>query len=510
MPEWEQKLTQKYSPIIAEGEHVVSTQLRQVIGMRNAFEKITAIVDTTNPSPKLEIIHTSKHAGSIASFSKDKDSCQKIADLNARQAQEWIGSDRRLHCNTFNSGPTLGLKVDRVIVKQTLQAMANVGGKETNSAFNPFRLSERANVYDGVKDVIKELSKALEKNKEFETIKTHLNPEPRGWVSKLFGINKPKGDATEEIKKLKDKGLIGEATEKILKTAIDLTNLIKDTGKASLDLENIQLSLSQKLNELATTTANLTKSEDVKGLMLSKIVKEEILNMCASGKDRTGIGEHDQSVQALAIRLGGDVGDLDSKLLAAGHTAGQTGGAYAGGASIGCYGTKAETAQCFPRSRNEGLATIIEVASKGNNIEAPSKFFTELNQKETERELILAIASNNLDAIKKIASRSKSLDFHFNGRDYSPLTMAMSLGKTEIAKALIAAGAKADFKDKAGKIPDYHKNLYEQGIKEKEQVLIKKKVEELGHNIPPIHIESHLHGDKHQSNTRTNSHTMSM
>lgn len=124
LSETEQKLCNKYIGQITDGEHVMPTQLRQLAGMKNAFEKLTFVDD--------EQVHSSYHAGTLASLSSDKSARQNIANDNARQAKEWIGEN--LHCNTLNSGPTIGTGVDKTIVKQTQQAMREVGGRETNTA----------------------------------------------------------------------------------------------------------------------------------------------------------------------------------------------------------------------------------------------------------------------------------------------------------------------------------------------------------------------------------------
>ena len=68
LPKWEQGLCQKYASKIAAGEHVIPTQLRQIAGMKNAFEKITAIFEKGELEGKLEVLHTSKHAGTLASL----------------------------------------------------------------------------------------------------------------------------------------------------------------------------------------------------------------------------------------------------------------------------------------------------------------------------------------------------------------------------------------------------------------------------------------------------------
>lgn len=64
-------------------------------------------------SDGLEILHNSKHSGTLASMARDDDSKQKITDLNAKQAQEWMGKTHILHANTLNSGSELVKKLDK-------------------------------------------------------------------------------------------------------------------------------------------------------------------------------------------------------------------------------------------------------------------------------------------------------------------------------------------------------------------------------------------------------------
>jgi hypothetical protein len=95
--------------------------------------------------------------------------------------------------------------------------------------------------------------------------------------------------------------------------------------------------------------------------------------MCASGKDRTGLAEHDQSARAIATKIGAPISDIDKQLLASGHTAQQAGGINSGGATIGCYGTKSENRAGIPASRKENLEGIIEVTANSNKIKGKSK-----------------------------------------------------------------------------------------------------------------------------------------
>ncbi len=361
MPKWEQELCKKYASKIAAGEHVIPTQLRQIAGMKNAFEKITAI----SAGGELEILHTSKHAGTLASLARDKNARQDITDGNARQAQEWIGLEKTLHCNTFNSGP-LGAGDDPEIVRSTKKAMDNVGGKQTNTAFNSFRYSGFANDLKGAKDTLKMLSASLPEDKEFKKIKSYL--QPKGFFGRLFR----RGTPEKEIQDLFAKGKIDATTVEILKSAVDLKRSVEkaDSLLRFGDAENASLATSTKLNKLTNTLLGL--ESEPKGIVkLPK--KEEILNMCASGKDRTGLAEHDQSARAIATKIGAPISDIDKQLLASGHIAQQAGGINSGGATIGCYGTKSENRAGIPASRKENLETIVEVTANSNKIKGKSK-----------------------------------------------------------------------------------------------------------------------------------------
>jgi hypothetical protein len=376
MTPFEQSLVKKYADKIIDGQHVISTQLRQIVGMKNAFEKITAIVDENS---KLEIIHESKHAGTLVSFSRDEKSRPDITGLNARQAQEWIGEERRLHTNTLNSGTinsgllsSIVRHPDMEIVKETNLAMNTIKGINTNTAFNQFRVLGGVNNLKGAEQLLENLSNNLGKQDDsnhMSEVKSHL--KPRGWFSRLLGINKPKGNSETLINTLFNTNQIDKNTSEILKNAVSLR---KDIESANIpffrlfgDKENINVSISRKLNYL---THQISKSDDK---ALQNVTKYETLTMCASGKDRTGLAEHDQTSSALALRLGIDVKDVDKVLLQAGHTVGQAGGVYAGGATIGCYGTLAVTGRGFPNSRKHALQGIIEPSAQNRRIQGDSK-----------------------------------------------------------------------------------------------------------------------------------------
>ena len=417
MPKWEQALCKKYASKIAAGEHVIPTQLRQIAGMKNAFEKITAI----SAGGELEILHTSKHAGTLASLARDKNARQDITDGNAEQAKEWIGG-KKLHCNTFNSGP-LGAGDDPEIVRSTKRAMENVGGKETNTAFNKFRYSGFANDLNGAKDTLKTLAASLPKDKEFDKIKSHL--QPKGFFGKLLRT----GIAEKEIQDLLASKKIDSRTVEILKSAIDLRRSVEkaDSLLRFGDAENASLATSTKLNKLTSALSDLESPP--KG-MAKLPSKEEILNMCASGKDRTGLAEHDQTARAIATKIGAPISDIDKQLLASGHTAQQAGGINAGGATIGCYGTKSENRAGIPVSRKENLEAIVEVTANSNKIKGKSKLKEPKVTSPVKPSTKHRVQTKKLQAVvdAPIRPRSKSADAEL-GSLPSPQTPPVKTGR---------------------------------------------------------------------------------
>lgn len=412
MPKCQQALTKKYAPIITASTHVIPTQLRQIAGMKNAFEKITAIHFSNKP---LEILYASKHAGTLASFAKDKKSRQEITNENARQAQEWLGNSK-LHCNTLNSAGFFGAGDDPEIVKSTQTAMKIVKGKETNTSFNNARFFGSSNDLSGAKATLKEVADFLVNKEEFKNIKDYLELPERGIMSKIEDIfnlpriisrikdvfktsnqslqnrmkrifvpDSPKNKAEKEIERLFAAKKIGDKEAEILKSSIKLKPLVQQADSLLRfgDAENVSLQASTELNFLTYKLQNIDRFE---GSIFAKFPTSEMLTMCASGKDRTGLSMHDQSAQVIANKIGMEVNDIDSQLLAGGHTAQQAGGIHAGGATIGCFGTKSENKAGIPKSRKEGLLVIVEVTAQSNKIKAPSKLFSFFKKKTKQQD----------------------------------------------------------------------------------------------------------------------------
>lgn len=482
---FEQKLIDEYSDIIAQGNHVIPTQTRGSLpGMRNAFEKTTACVESG--SKEIEILHTAKHAGTLASFVKDKNVRQELTNQNARQAQEWVGEDVKLHCNTLNSKRPGG--EDTEIINRTTKAMEEINGRETNTAFNAFRYAGLTSDLTGAKDFLKAFSEnldqvkpifkisledsdkttkeALQENKKaLKVVQNNLKPAAGilGRMGKAINALNPFSNAEKEFDKaletLKKSGIFSDKDAAIVQDAAELTKNVEkadswirwgdkenvsskvskglglltnkinslnpssisvgfestyedidfngpqpekqesskekeaDSSRREQDLEENTFDLDAwrgpaegakkvaetKLQEDSLLEDDLTSLGDTESdrdsfelpsthnLNFKDFQREEMLTMCASGKDRTGLAMHDQTADVLANRFKMDINDVDKQILPAAHTAQQAGSVYAGGGTGGCHGTKSENLAGIPASRIH-LDAIVEPSSKNNKI----------------------------------------------------------------------------------------------------------------------------------------------
>ena len=294
LPKWfvklkphEQNLCKDSAPMIVAGTHVIPTQLRQIGGMRNAFNKITSLQIGKG---SLEVVHEAMHAGTVASLCSDKKEAVRMTQDNVEQAQSWSGV-ATLHLNVLNSSlnPT---GHDGAIVKQTLAAAKATGARCSVNPFNAFR---------------------------------KLGGEKTGDIEALSGQDE---------------------------------SLASALAMSKVSNENRSLAIS-------TATG--------RALFKIKSIGQKLLTMCASGKDRTGLAMHDQTVQPIQEQLRTQgykarTADLDDTILRAGHTAQQAGGMHAGGATIGCFGTKSENKAGIPKSRAKELAAIMESTANTNKI----------------------------------------------------------------------------------------------------------------------------------------------
>lgn len=434
MPWWEQELVTQYAPTIMAGEHTIPTQLWQIVGMKNAFEKTTGVF---NPEEgRIDVTQMSKHAGTLASMSEDKGDRLRVATMNAKQAASWIEPGHSLHTNTFNSKKILragdfggvGKGHDPEIVAQTEKVVATVGGQETNTALNALRLSSGANNLDGARntltkvrtsfldaakgevDLLSDPATAKNAKEALEVVRANLEPRYKGPFSQfrkavasvLTGDFGRRGDAKFEsalsFLASEKVGILTPQTVEVLSAARDLTKGINATGNNLKALEdgNSGRDVAAAMGRLSYASAQISESRGVDGAMTTILPKEELLSMCAQGKDRTGAMMHEHSSQSLSRALGVPIETVDRSLLSAGHTAQQAGGVRSCGSAVGCFGTRADN--------QWGLGSILEAAKKQFTGRAKNLFM-----------MIEYASHGTLDHLKLTTASAKNPDVTIGG-----------------------------------------------------------------------------------------------
>lgn len=194
--------------------------------------------------------------------------------------------------------------------------MKNVGGMVSNTAFNAFRMIGFSSNFDGTKTALKEISASLPDDPAFKDLKNHL--EPKGFFGRVFRT----GDPQFEIDTLRASGKIDDKTKEILEKTVDLRRTVEKADKFVRlgDAENSSLQVSTKLGNLTDNINNaVEQKKELRGFDKGKLLLMEVIKTCASGKDRTGLAEHDGSAQAIAAKIGANVKDIDAQLLAGGY-----------------------------------------------------------------------------------------------------------------------------------------------------------------------------------------------
>lgn len=375
LPERQQNLVRQHAPAIIAGEVVMATQLWQLVGMKNPFTKFTGVVDETGK--ELEIVHISKHSGTLASISESTDIVERerITKLNFEQAAAGIEEDATLSVLDFNTAGALAKSHDGTITKQmdhVSQQMNKEKEGATSRATTPFnlgRLFGSSSQSSGAQDILQKISNELtvgigsrsldeKQQAALVSLKKHLELSN----IKGFGIGakeriKESGsmDPEKAISLLFGDREGSEKTIELLKAALELKEaVIKmssasrfwSKGNASQDVSGAMA----KLSHLSMKKDKDGKDIESNGLVgLSGLKPIESIQMCASGKDRTAWAMFLQSAKAVCNHIkksGANISleKISAAMVKAGHSAQQAGGSFSLGSAIGCFGTRFDNA----------------------------------------------------------------------------------------------------------------------------------------------------------------------
>lgn len=322
LPRWKQDLVKKYSGEILKEDHVIPTQLRDILPvLRNSYTKVTAVM--TEKDKHAEEILESLHSGSISTNTLGNNLSCTMGNINQLKL---FSPHNSLHLNILLS-PINFFDADRKDNKLILKAITNIAGVIKTTA--PFNFLRKYFFNGGI-----DLSGSIQTLNE---IGDKLPPQLAS-ISSYLKTGKDFNDKEVEkelalISSTKTKNALSNAID----TMHDIVSLKKKTFRFKKDIENTNSRISVNM-KLISYAAN-------KGYLGKKLKNLPIVNTyCKSGKDRTQMIENGSTIKAIEqkfnIRNTKEKFKIIKSILAAQHSSHMAG---VQGGSLGCYGIRRAT-----------------------------------------------------------------------------------------------------------------------------------------------------------------------
>ena len=308
MPVYKQDLLKSVAKDIAEGNKVIPAQLlSDVVGVRNAYQKVTAISGTDKPFKILTVVNTT---GMPATKIKTKNP-QEIVNENVQQLRSFAPDGHPINLNNFTS-KTLGDYRGEDFIGKQISAAAEADPTNIKVSASPLN-RWRMGLEEGGRDTkqfeenLRNIGENLinnqgEKRVGLKAVSDYLIEGETGYLNKMsrgnYTPNKAKAMAV-----LKNLSKSEPELALSLKTAVEARSLI-DYSTLSADAENVNLELSSKMARIGYSI----KSESG---VLRKVVGEDLVKEypedfqgCKSNKDRGGEAKQTQSIDAVNEELG--------------------------------------------------------------------------------------------------------------------------------------------------------------------------------------------------------------
>ncbi len=342
MPQHKQNLLRDVAPDIASGKKVIPTQLLgDTVGLRNAYQKVTAIKGPDQDKPK--ILSETLHCGAPATKIKvvDKEARQKIVDENIKQLQSFTPPGEKLNLNILNSKTPFNARNENFIFDQVKKGGKNVGASVSASPINRWRLLGGGRDTSQFKDNLGKIGGDLKDKPELENVAKHLNKGTSTFAKFAERITLGAYKSTETKAKIELEALSKKNPDlaRDLGVAIESRNLA-DSSTLFANSQNVNLELTSKMN----IVRNSVKHGALTNALKPETVKKypNTVNFCKSGKDRTGYVQKKNTQRVVANHLGVDPkSELGQKnflnQVAGGHTQEMAG---IQGGTTGCHSIK--------------------------------------------------------------------------------------------------------------------------------------------------------------------------
>ncbi len=386
LPDYQKALIHDVADDIAKGTKVIPAQLRELIGVRNGYEKTTAIIspDTNGDLKKPKVLVQSLHCGAPAS--KNKHGGEQITEENIKQLQSFAPSGSTLNLNNLTSETTAipfikkdGIRSENWISKQIAKAVTGIkktakeAGKlpkvtSSMSPINKWRVfgggldhKQFANCLKSIGTHINEI-KGTDNIQNFlkrSTIETRIN---NLW-NRSRGLKSTEDLAREELTKMDPRDPITALTTAIdARKNLNQINLLVDDQNKNLEVSGAMKSLEYEVKHGNGSLNNFYRTN------AEVAAYPTTVDFCKSGKDRTGMVELKGSQIAISAELG--LSEAASKealkaLGAGGHTQEMAG---IQGGSVGNHSIKM-SAEFGLNPADQVLEGVINQKSSGYNSE---------------------------------------------------------------------------------------------------------------------------------------------
>ena len=376
MPKYKREMLHDVAGDIATGNKVIPTQLLgDVIGVRNAYQKVTAIKEGDHATILAENLHCGAPATKIklenSDLSKDEVKAHKeqIVNDNIQQLQSFVEPGTKLNLNNLTSKTPINMRGENFIHKQ-LKKSKSASVAVTASPINRWRALGAGRQQKEFDKTLKNVGNDLGGREEFQDISKYLqkgNSKGKSFLSKItFGAVKTNYDkAMASVEKLSnnDPKLAG-----VLKEAITVKKHLHE-GTNTSKSENINLDISAKMNVVDNA---IRQPSGALHAIASKQTKKEHavrVDFCKSGKDRTGLVEMENTHEAVSTHLGVDPSsELGKKnklsQVKGGHTQEMAG---VQGGSVGCHSVKTNPEFALKKSDKAINGIINQKSSKFNS-----------------------------------------------------------------------------------------------------------------------------------------------
>ncbi len=362
MDKYKQDLLRPVATDIALGNKVIPTQLlSDVVGVRNAYQKVTAI-SSEGSDPK--ILSQTLHAGTPTTKIKtvDKEARQGITDENLKQLKSFLPPEERMNLNILTSKTLGNIRGENFVFDQLEKGKKRVDGVSVSaSPINRWRL-----IGGGGRDTkqfeqnLGNVGKGIEGQEGLKNVSKYLQKGGSrfgNFVEAItFGAYK-----TTETKAKQELQVLHKTNPELardLSVATSAKSLV-DSYTIFAKSENVNLELTAKM----ALVKNSVKSPDgtLHTIVGDKIAKEypHDVNFCKSGKDRTGYAQANETRELVSTYLNvNPKSELGKKnflsQLAGGHTQEMAG---VQGGTIGCHSIK--TNPEFGLNKSDKLASGI-------------------------------------------------------------------------------------------------------------------------------------------------------